>query len=169
MAPGTGESNRDRPTECKRRWIMFRTLTPWTARAPRGGIDFELPAWMDRVFRLDEDWWPDRGAFVPRTDMTETPTAIEITAELPGMKPEDVKVELQDGRLTIHGEKREEKEEKDTTFHRVERRFGEFRRVLDLPRAVEEDKITAEFKDGLLKVVVPKTAEAQPRHIEVKA
>ena len=93
---------------------------------------------------------------------------MEITVELPGMKPEDVKVEVLEGRLMIHGEKKEEKEVTDKTFHRVERRYGEFRRTLPLPTTIDAEKVVAEFKDGVLKVTVPKVPAAQPKNIEVK-
>ena len=149
---------------------MFRTLTPWTARAARpfGKFEMELPAWVDRMFGPEEEWWPTGEAFTPRTDLVETPQAMEVTVELPGMKPEDVKVEVLEGRLTIHGEKKEEKEETGKTFHRVERRYGEFRRILPLPATIDAEKVVAEFKDGVLKVTVPKVPAAQPKTIEVK-
>jgi len=87
---------------------------------------------------------------------------------LPGMKPDEVKVELHDRALFITGEKKEEKEEQGKTFHRVERRSGSFRRVFNLPTEVEEDQIDAKFADGVLTVSLPKSARAAARKIEIK-
>jgi HSP20 family protein len=85
------------------------------------------------------------------------------------MKPEEFNVELHHGELWISGEKKEEKEEKGKTYHRVERRFGEFRRGFRLPLPVNEEKVTAEYKEGILRVAVPKIAAAMPKRVEVKA
>jgi HSP20 family protein len=102
-------------------------------------------------------------------NVAETEERYEVTVELPGMKPEEFQVELKNGQLWISGEKKEEREEKGKTFHRVERRYGEFRRVIPLPTPVEEGRIEAQYKDGVLHVILPKAAEARPKHIEVKA
>jgi len=84
------------------------------------------------------------------------------------MKPEDVKVEIRDGALWIVGEKKEEKEEKGKTFHRIERRSGMFRRAFQLPTEVAEDKVDAHFADGVLKITLPKTEKVAPKQIHVK-
>jgi HSP20 family protein len=102
-------------------------------------------------------------------NVAETETAYEVTLELPGMKPEEFKVELKDRDLWITGEKKEEKEEKGKTFHRIERSYGEFRRVIPLPGEVAEEKIAAEYKEGVLHILVPKTEKAKPRRVEVKS
>lgn len=107
--------------------------------------------------------------FEPKVNVAETEKEFEITAELPGLKPEEVTVEIRNGDLWISGERKEEKEEKGKTWHRVERRYGEFRRTIPLPEAVAKEKVEATFSEGVLKVIVPKTEEAKPRHIEVKA
>jgi HSP20 family protein len=106
--------------------------------------------------------------FVPEVNVAETEKTVEVTMELPGMKPEEVKVEILEGRLWITGEKREEKEEKGKTFHRIERKFGQFRRVLPLPTKVEAEKVEAEIHEGVLKIVLPKAAEVRPKPIPVK-
>jgi HSP20 family protein len=104
----------------------------------------------------------------PRMNLAETEKEFEVTAELPGLKPEEVKVEVKNRELWISGERKEEKEEKGKTWHRMERRYGEFRRVMPLPAAVDEAKVEAKVENGVLKVVLPKTEAAKPRHIEVK-
>jgi HSP20 family protein len=129
----------------------------------------EMEGLMEKFFGPEEGWLPRAEGFVPRTDLMETDNGYEVIVELPGLKPEEVKVELHDGALWISGEKKEEKEEEGKTWHRVERRWGEFRRVFPLGTAVMEDKVEAEFKHGVLKVTIPKSPEAKPRHIEVKA
>jgi len=147
---------------------MFRTMIPWTTKFPTvGAWEREFPTLMERFF--GEDLPPTNGEeFNPRANVAETEKGMEVTVELPGVKPEDVRVELHGGELWITGEKKEEKVENGKTFHRIERRYGEFRRVIPLPTTVDKEKITAEYKEGVLKVEVAKTEEAIPKRIEVK-
>ena len=148
---------------------MTRALAPWAARVPRL-LDFEMefPKWMMEVLGPEMAGLGTNGKFLPEANLAETDKAVEVTVELPGMKPEEVKVEMHGGALWITGEKREEKEEKGKTFHQVERRYGAFRRVFALPAEVEEGKVEAKFLDGVLRVTLPKTERAVPRKIEVK-
>ena len=101
--------------------------------------------------------------------MTETDKQIEITAELPGLEEKDVQVNVADNVLTIRGEKKAEKEEKDKTYQLVERSYGSFVRSLELPEGVNADAIKASIDKGVLKVTVPKPAPAQVKKIDVKA
>jgi HSP20 family protein len=123
---------------------------------------------MQPFFGSDEPMWGNGHEFMPQTNLVETEDAIEVTVELPGVKPEDFHVELREGDLWITGKKEEEHEEKGKTFHRVERSFGEFRRVFNLPAAVNAEAIDAEFRDGVLKVMIPKREEVKPKTINVK-
>ena len=123
---------------------------------------------MDRFFRTDEEWLPTARQFMPRLDMVESENAFEVKVDLPGLKPDQVHVDVKRGELWITGEVEEEREEEGKTYHRLERRHGEFQRVLPLPENVDEESIEASFRDGVLTVVVPKTEEARPKHIEVK-
>ena len=107
--------------------------------------------------------------FMPTTDVVESENQFEVTVDLPGLKPEEVNVELKNGNLWISGRREEEKEEKGKTYHRIERRHGEFRRMLPLPSTISEEQIEAKFESGVLKVTVPKTEESKTKHIEVKA
>lgn len=106
----------------------------------------------------------------PAVDVTETDKAYEITIELPGLDEKNIEVNLANGGLTIKGEKKEEKEETKKDYYVSERRYGSFERYFGLPDGVDADKIEATFKNGVLKVVLPKTAEAQQpaKKIEVK-
>jgi HSP20 family protein len=147
---------------------MTRTLTPWT-RFPRSLAELEtdFPRWMSEVFTPENGMF-GKFEFVPEVNVAETEKAIEVTMELPGMKPEEVKVEILEGRLWITGEKKEEKEEKGRTFHRIERKTGEFRRVLPLPTKVEAERVEAQMNEGVLKIVLPKAEEVRPKPITVK-
>lgn len=109
--------------------------------------------------------------FAPRLDISDTDKEISIAAELPGLEPDDIHISLDRNMLTISGEKRAEEEEKDKRFYRVERSYGSFQRSIPLPDEIDEDKIDATFKRGVLKVKLPKTQAAQKRskHIAIKS
>jgi HSP20 family protein len=108
------------------------------------------------------------GDWTPRVDIAETDQAFVIKAEVPEVKKDDVKITVDNGILSICGERKQEQEEKGKTFHRVERFYGQFTRSFTLPDNVDEDNITATFKDGMLSLEIPKTEKAQPKAIEVK-
>lgn len=105
--------------------------------------------------------------WTPSADISETDTAYVIKAEIPGVKKEDVKVTLQDGILTIQGERKSEKEEKDKKFHRIECSYGSFMRSFRVPDDADESGVKAEFKDGILNVTLNKSAKAKPKAINV--
>jgi HSP20 family protein len=105
---------------------------------------------------------------LPSVDVTDNDKQIEITAELPGLEDKDVQVNFADNVLTIRGEKKAEKEEKDKTYRLVERSYGSFVRSLELPDGVNADAIKASIDKGVLKVTVPKPAPAQVKKIDVK-
>ena len=106
--------------------------------------------------------------WTPLVDITEDEKEYLIKAELPEVKKEDVKVTVENGTLSITGERKLEKEEKGKKFHRVERSYGSFMRSFTLPEGTTGDKVSAEFKDGVLKVHLPKSEEAKPKSIDVK-
>jgi HSP20 family protein len=106
--------------------------------------------------------------WTPSVDIAETADAFEIRAELPDVKREDVKVSVEDGELRITGERKQEKEEKGKKFHRIERSYGSFMRSFTLPPNVDDTKLAAEFKNGLLNVRLPKTEQAKQKTISVK-
>jgi HSP20 family protein len=115
--------------------------------------------------------WANKLAPTPVVDISETDKGYEITAELPGLDEKNIEVSLANGGLTIKGEKKEEKEEKKKDYYLSERRYGAFERYFALPEGVDATKIEATFKNGVLKVALPKTPEAQKpaKKIEVKA
>jgi HSP20 family protein len=106
--------------------------------------------------------------WTPSVDIAETAEAFEIKAELPDVKKEDVKVSVEDGELRISGERKREKEEKGKKIHRIERSYGSFMRTFTLPPNVDDTKLSAEYKDGVLNVRLPKTEQAKPKAISVK-
>ena len=133
--------------------------------------DFSSGFWRGSLF----DMAPPRGAeatfrTMPAVDVAEADKAYEITAELPGLDEKNIEVKLANGVLSIKGEKQEEKEEKQKDYYRRERSFGSFERSFQVPDHVDEDKIEASFKNGILSVTLPKSAEAQKqaKKIEVK-
>ena len=107
----------------------------------------------------------------PVVDITESDATYEMTAELPGMTEKDIEVELSGDVLTLKGEKRTEKEQKDKSMYLSERSYGTFQRSFAVPDGVDRDNVTAEFSNGVLKISLPKTAKAleQQKKIEVKA
>jgi len=108
-------------------------------------------------------------ALMPNMDVMETDKEIEISAELPGLEEKDVQVNVADNLLTIRGEKKAEKEQKDKNYRLVERSYGSFERTLELPEGVNADAIKANISKGVLKVTVPKPAPAQAKKIDVKS
>jgi len=126
---------------------------------------------MDRLLErfFGEPLGPERraGMWTPRTDVAETKDSVTIKAELPGLEAKDVEVSLSGDMLTIKGEKKQEKEEKDEHHHLVERTYGAFSRMVQLPAPVAADKIKANFKNGVLTVTLPKTEEAKQKAIPI--
>jgi len=108
------------------------------------------------------------GLWAPIVDIEEDSDSIVVKAEIPGMKKEDIKVSVQSNILTITGERIHESETKNKTFHRVERSYGKFSRLITLPTDVDSDKVKANYKDGILSITLPKPEEVKPKHIEVE-
>jgi HSP20 family protein len=105
---------------------------------------------------------------VPATDIFEDADGVKIAVELPGLKPEDVKLTIENHILTIRGEKKQVAEEKTTRVHRYERSYGVFERSFTLPTSVDTDRVAASFEHGVLSVNLPKAEKAKPRSIEVR-
>ena len=142
---------------------MRRGLMLWSPFAEIERIRREF----DRLF---EELMPKEEierVFAPAVDVYETDKEVVIKAELPGVKKENVEVSVRDNSLHIRGEKKEEKEEKTETYHRVERVYGKFERVIPLPVDVKVEEAKAEFKDGILEVRIPKAEGAKEKKIEI--
>jgi HSP20 family protein len=108
------------------------------------------------------------GDWSPAIDIEETDGEYLLKTDLPAMKREEVKVGITDGVLTVEGERQHEKEEKGKKFHKIERSFGRFVRRVAVPTDVDQQKVSAEFKDGVLSVHLPKSESAKPRYVDVK-
>jgi HSP20 family protein len=130
---------------------------------------------IDRLFEGMSRGFPSFPTFsgtsvnLPRMDVSETDKAIEIEAELPGLETKDVQINLADNVLTIRGEKKNEREEKNKDYHLVERSFGSFSRAVQLPQGVKAEDVSAEIAKGVLKVTVKKPAPAQSKQIAIKS
>lgn len=142
------------------RWDPFRELEDMSDRLNRV---FARPAVRTggKETLTVADW-------IPVVDISESEGEYVIKAELPEVKKEDVKVTVEDGVLTIQGERRQEKEEKGKRFHRVERSYGSFVRSFSLPESVDESATKAEYKDGVLTLHLPKSEKVKPKAIDVK-
>src|SRR5206468_3188478 len=148
---------------------MQRTLTRWEPFREMEEFQNRLSTLFGRPLRRtngrEEITLPE---WTPLADITEDDKEYLIKAELPEMKKEDVKVTVENGVLTISGERKFEQEEKKKKYHRVERGYGTFMRSFTLPDDADFNKVNAQFKNGVLMVHVPKSERAQPKQIEVK-
>jgi HSP20 family protein len=132
---------------------------------PFAGLQKEMD---DLMGRFQADWNGDRLPAVPAADLFETDDALTIRMDMPGMKAEEINVEVSGNTVRVSGEHKEEKEEKGKTWHRIERRSGTFARAITLPASVKDDKVSAECKDGVLTITLPKTESAKTHRVTVK-
>jgi len=133
----------------------------------------EFVALSNRLNRTINDPYAQRtedafGAWAPPVDILERQDHLVIRAEVPGIRKEDMDVRIENGVLTLHGERKEEKDVKDVSAHLVERVYGSFTRSFSLPTTVDATKVTATYKDGVLEVTVPKVETAKPKSVEIK-
>lgn len=159
--------------------MAMRDLAPWRRGTPaRREEQQPMDVWRQEMDRWFDRWFGGFGlapfegqweGFMPRVDVTETDNEIQVSAELPGIDPQHVDVSVSHDVLTISGEKREEREEKEKNYYRTERSYGSFRRSVQLPMEVDTNRADATFKNGLLTVTIPKTEQARERKkVEVK-
>ncbi len=132
----------------------------------------ELKREMDRIWQeffgktyVPEKW--EGVEWAPAVDVSETDDAVIVKVDVPGVKPEDMEISLSDNVLVIKGEKKREEEEKKENFYRMERYYGSFMRAIQLPCEVQEDKVEARYKDGVLKIVLPKKPEEVKKVIKI--
>jgi HSP20 family protein len=142
------------------RWDPFRDLM---------SIQNEMNRLFGRTYGGDEMGGTGRGAWTPALDVYETHDRFVINVELPGVSADDVDISVEDSTLTIRGERSFYREQSQDSFHRIERRFGEFSRSLTLPRTANAEDIQASFDAGVLTIEVPKKEEAKPKRISIKA
>lgn len=149
-------------TIAKREPRALRTGEPWqTMRDEFEGL------WNQLVGDQGNGWLVPPAA--PPLDLLETAAAIEVRMDLPGFKADEINVQISNNVLTVSGKRQEERKEEGETFHRVERRTGSFSRSVALPARVAEDKVDAQYRDGVLTVALQKTDDAKTRKIKIKA
>jgi HSP20 family protein len=142
------------------RWDPYRELEEMTNRLNRL-FGRAATTTTGNEMMVQTDW-------TPSVDISETDEEFQIKAEPPGVKQDDVNVTLENGILTLQGERKQEREEKDLKFHRSERFYGQFVRSFTLPDLVDDAKVKAEYKDGVLNLRLPKSEKAKLKAIEVK-
>lgn len=144
-----------------------RRLRTLFRRGPLESIREEMQDLISRTFGEEGDLWSvDR--ITPSLDLSESDNAVEVRMDIPGMEAKDIDIQVNANLLTVSGERKEEREEKGKTYHRVERRVGAFSRSVTLPCPVKEDAVDAQYKNGTLTIKLPKTEEAKARKITVK-
>ena len=146
-------------------WKPFRELTPFREfERVRREMDRLWDSFLEGGLRKKGE----EGEWLPSLDVAETKNELVVKAEVPGMDPKDIDISLSDGVLTIKGEKRQEKEEKEADYHVIERSYGSFLRSVQLPKEVQSDKISASYKNGILRITLPKSEEAKKKEIKIK-
>jgi HSP20 family protein len=144
------------------------TIVRWEPLRELGSLQNE----MNRLFNTVFDTPPGNGGstmrrWMPAMDLVETEDHFVLRADLPGMSQEDIKIEFEDGTLTVSGERKAEHESKNEGYYRVERAFGTFSRSLTLPQGIDPEGVVASFDRGVLEVRVPKPEQRKPRRIEI--
>jgi HSP20 family protein len=136
----------------------------------------DLMTLQERMNRLFDQTMAKRGedeegltvsTWAPPVDIYETPDSIVLKAELPGLTRDNIDIQLRDNTLTLKGERKFEREVKDENYIRVERSYGSFQRAFNLPAVIQQDKIKATFKEGVLEITMPKAEEAKPKQIKI--
>jgi HSP20 family protein len=142
------------------RWDPYRELSSFADRFNRA---------LGTVTGRERDEEMNMGAWIPPVDIAEDQDRIALTAELPGFREDQVKIQMEGGVLTIRGERKFEDEKNGRNFHRVERSYGQFVRSFTLPNNVDREQIRASFDNGLLRIELPKTPDARPREIKIES
>ena len=140
------------------RWSPFRNLV---------SIQDEMNRMFNSHFGKLPEQEDQSTLWYPLVDISESADEITVTAEVPGMKKEDIKISIQDNILTMQGEKHKDDVENDKSYHRLERMFGSFERSFSLSTSVQRDKVKAKYKDGILTISLPKSEDAKPKEIDV--
>jgi HSP20 family protein len=161
--PPGGRKQKKEETMAIVRWEPFRDLV---------GLQDRMNRLFDESFRglgrgASEDDWALGGAWAPVVDIYEREGTIVLKAELPGIDPKDVDIRLENNVLTLRGERRIDDEVKRESYHRVERAYGTFSRSFTLPSVVDQEKIKADYHDGVLTLSLPKREEAKPKQITI--
>ncbi len=147
---------------------MAWELAPWRPFRELDRIRREMDRLWDSFFERRPARVEEVSEWFPSLDVSETDTDYIVKVEVPGIDPKDIDISLMNHLLTIKGEKKQEKEEKDENYHLIERSYGSFTRSIRLPSQVQTDKINATYKNGVLKITLPKTEEAKKKEIKIQ-
>lgn len=146
------------------------TLTPW-----KNLWELRFPTLKEEMDKLFEDFFDKtgfpvakEGVWLPAIDIHETKKDVVVSLDLPAVDPKDVSISIIEDKLTVKGERKKEEETKEADYYRSERIYGSFQRVVQLPTEVVADKAKATYKDGVLKITVPKSQKAMPKEIKVE-
>jgi len=143
------------------------TIVRWEPLRELGSLQNEMNRLFNSVFDTPANGGTTMRRWMPAMDLVETDDRFVLRADLPGLAEEDIKIELEDGTLTLSGERKAEHESKSEGYYRVERAFGSFSRSLTLPQGVDPEAVTASFDRGVLEVRIPKPEQRKPRRIEI--
>ncbi len=146
--------------------MLNRGLQLWQPLRSLARLEDELDALTEGLFDRFKLSWDSR--WFPAMDVVENDGELEIKAEIPGVKKEDLKIKVTGNTLTISGEKKKESETKDRHFHRIERYYGSFCRTIPIPEGVDREKVKASYKDGVLTITLPKPESMKTKEIEVE-
>lgn len=138
-------------------WEPFRELVTM-----RDDVDRLFDTFFGRQPQTMDEFWQ------PAIDIEENNGNLMVRAEIPGMNKDDIKVSVKEDLLKISGERKQENETKEKTFHRIERSYGKFERIIRLPSEVDADKVKASYKDGVLNITLPKPESMKPKRIDVE-
>jgi len=153
------------------RWEPFRGLRRWDPFREISSLQREMDRLFSQYFgriRGPEEEGLAVAAWSPAVDIYETDEKLVLKVELPGLKKEDIDIQVRDNTLTLKGEKKFEKEVKEENYHRTERAYGTFQRSFTLPSTIKQEGIEAIFKDGILEISLPKAEEAKPKQIKIQ-
>ena len=154
---------------------MLERWEPFGSIRRRGDLFSDLTTMQQEMNRFFDEFFGERrtemieGNWSPAVDVSETESEIVVQAELPGMTQNDIELSLQDNVLTLKGEKKQEQKKAREDYHRTERCYGCFSRSLTLPVNVDQNKVQATFKEGILKISLPKSEEVKPKKISISA
>ena len=143
------------------------TIVRWEPLRELGSLQNEMNRLFNTVFDTPQPGGSTMRRWMPAMDLVETDESFVLRADLPGLSEEDIKIEFDDGTLTVSGERKSEHESKGEGYYRVERAFGSFSRSLTLPQGVDPEAVTANFDRGVLEVQIPKPEARKPRRIEI--
>jgi HSP20 family protein len=143
------------------------TIVRWEPLRELGSLQNEMNRLFNTVFDTPQPAGSTLRRWMPAMDLVETDESFVLRADLPGLSEEDIKIEFEDGTLTVSGERKAEHESKSEGYYRVERAFGSFSRSLTLPQGIDPEAVTANFDRGVLEVRIPKPEQRKPRRIEI--